>query len=101
TPAMVESLQFFTDLVVNYGPPGVIDVASSRATYFAGQAAMIIWSPFILDEMAGLRDNALPNCPECEEDPAFLARNSGFVPAFVGTSGESAAQYGQVSLMGI
>lgn len=101
TPAMVESLQFFTDLVVNYGPPGVIDVASSRATYFAGQAAMVIWSPFILDEMAGLRDNALPNCPECEDDPAFLARNSGFVPAFVGPSGESAAQYGQVSLMGI
>lgn len=101
TPAMVEALEFFTDVVVNYGPPGVIDVASSRATYFAGQAAMIIWSPFILDEMAGLRDNALPNCPECEEDPAFLARNSGFIPAFVGPSGDAAAQYGQVSVMGI
>lgn len=101
TPEMVEALAFFTDLVKNYGPPGVIDVASSRATYFAGQAAMIIWSPFILDEMAGLRDNALPVCPECLEDVTYLATNSGFVPAFVGPSGSEPAQYGQVSLMGI
>jgi multiple sugar transport system substrate-binding protein len=79
----------------------VIDVAGARATYFAGQAAMVVWSPFILDEMAGLRDNALPNCPECTENPAFLAGVSGFVPSFVGPSGSAPAQYGQVSLMGI
>lgn len=101
TPAMVEALAFYTDLVGNYGPPGVIDVVSSRATYFAGQAAMLVWSPFVLDEMAGLRDNALPNCPECADDTAFLARVSGFVPAFVGPSGSEPVQYGQVSMMGI
>jgi ABC-type glycerol-3-phosphate transport system substrate-binding protein len=101
TPGMVDALKFYTDLVTQYGPPGVIDVVSSRATYFAGQAAMIVWSPFILDEMAGLRDNALPNCPECAADPAFLAKVSGFVPAFVGPDGKEPAQYGQVSLMGI
>lgn len=101
TPAMVGALRFYTDLVTNYGPPGVIDVASSRATYFAGQAAMIVWSPFILDEMAGLRDNALPNCPECADDPAFLTKVSGIVPTFVGPDGDQPAQYGQVSLMGI
>lgn len=101
TPQMVEALGFYTDLVTQYGPPGVIDVVSSRATYFAGQAAMLVWSPFVLDEMAGLRDAALPNCPECADDPAFLARNSGFVPAFVGPSGSEPVQYGQVSLMGI
>ncbi|GAB4527722.1 MAG: extracellular solute-binding protein [Anaerolineae bacterium] len=101
TPEMVEALQFYTDLVTMYGPPGVVDVVSSRATYFAGQAAMLVWSPFVLDEMAGLRDAALPTCPECTDDIAFLARNSGFVPAFVGPSGSEPAQYGQVSLMGI
>ncbi|NDJ62153.1 MAG: extracellular solute-binding protein [Chloroflexi bacterium] len=101
TPEMVEAMRFFTELVTEYAPPGIIDVASSRATYFAGQAAMIVWSPFILDEMAGLRDNALPNCPECIDDPAYLARNSGFVPAFTGPNDETPAQYGQVSLMGI
>lgn len=101
TPAMVEAIDFYTRMVTQYGPAGVVDVASSRATYFAGQAAMLVWSPFILDEMAGLRDNALPNCPECADDTAYLARNSGFVPAFTGPSGSAPAQYGQVSLMGI
>lgn len=101
TPEMIEALAFYTDLVGNYGPPGVVDVVSSRATYFAGQAAMIVWSPFILDEMAGLRDAALPNCPECADDITYLASNSGFVPAFVGPSGGEPAQYGQVSMMGI
>lgn len=101
TPAMVEALRTYTDLAGMYGPPGIIDVASSRATYFAGQAAMLVWSPFILDEMAGLRDNALPNCPECLDDPSFLAGASGFVPAFIGPDGTEPAQYGQVSMMGI
>ncbi len=100
SPACVEAITTYADLLRKYGPPGEADVSSTRATYFAGQAAMLIWSPFILDEMAGLRDNAMPTCPECSADPAFLARNSGFVPAFAGPSG-SPAQYGQISYVGI
>ncbi|MCG8350582.1 MAG: extracellular solute-binding protein [Chloroflexales bacterium] len=100
SPECVEAISAFTDLLRQYGPPGEADVSSTRATYFAGQSAMVVWSPFILDEMAGLRDNALPTCPECASDPAFLARNSGFIPSFAGPSG-SPAQYGQISLMGI
>ena len=101
SPQMVEAIDFYTRLVTQYGPPGVQDVVSTRATYFAGQAAMIVWSPFILDEMAGLRDNALPSCAECVDNPAFLAQVSGIVPAFVGPSGSEPVQYGQVSNMGI
>ncbi len=100
SPACVEAIAFFNDLMNNYSIPGVQDVVSTRATYFAGQAAMIIWSPFILDEMAGLRDNAFPSCDECADNPAYLAENSGIVPAFSGPSG-SPAQYGQISYMGI
>ncbi len=101
TPAMVEAIDFYANLVSSYGPPGVQDVVSTRATYFAGQAAMIVWSPFILDEMAGLRDNAFPACEECGDDPAFLAANSAIVPSFVGPSGMEPVQYGQVSNMGL
>ncbi len=101
TPEMVEALAFYTNLVGNYGPPGVQDVVSTRAVYFAGQAAMIIWSPFILDEMAGLRNDAFPNCPECVDNPAYLAEASAIVPAFVGPSGDEPVQYGQVSNLGI
>ena len=100
TPECIEAVQFFDELMSNYSPAGVQDVVSTRATYFAGQAGMIVWSPFILDEMAGLRDNAFPVCPECGDNPAYLAENSGIVPAFSGPSGE-AAQYGQISYMGI
>ena len=46
--------------------------------------AMIIWSTFILDEMAGLRNDALPTCPQCKTDPPFLAKNSGMVTAIQG-----------------
>jgi len=42
----------------------------------------------------------LPTCPECTNDPAFLAKNSGFVPAFAGPKGEP-SQYGQISSLGI
>lgn len=101
SPECVEAIRFFTDLVRNYSPAGVQDVSTTRASYFAGQAAMVVWSPFILDEMAGLRDNAFPACPECVDDPAYLAKASGIVPTFVGPSGIEPAQYGQVSFMGI
>lgn len=95
-----EAIGFYTNLLGQYSPAGLQDVVSTRATYFAGQAAMIVWSPFIMDEMAGLRDSALPTCAECVDDAAYLAKNSDFVPAFAGPSG-APAQYGQVSNMGI
>ncbi|HEX6304717.1 MAG TPA: extracellular solute-binding protein, partial [Anaerolineales bacterium] len=100
SPECVEAVTFFDDLMSNYSPAGVQDVVSTRATYFAGQAAMIVWSPFILDEMAGLRNDAFPSCPECQDNPAYLAEISGIVPAFSGPSGDP-AQYGQISYMGI
>jgi multiple sugar transport system substrate-binding protein len=57
---------------------------------------MVVWSSFILDEMAGLRNDALPTCPECASDPAFLAKNSGVVTAISGPDGEGGAQFGEV-----
>lgn len=101
SPECVEAIQFYTDLVRDFGPAGVQDVDTTRAGYFAGQAAMLVWSPFILDEMAGLRDDAFPACPECADDASYLSANSGIVPAITGPSGSEPAQYGQVSYVGI
>jgi len=101
TPEMLQAFKFYTDLMKEYGPGDTATYwLQSRAAYFAGQAGMVVWSPFILDEMAGLRDSVLPNCPECKEDPAYLAKNSGVVPAFSGPM-DGPSQYGQVSYMGI
>jgi multiple sugar transport system substrate-binding protein len=92
----VTAFDFYNDLMTKYSVSGAQDVDTTRAAYFAGQAAMIVWSSFILDEMAGLRADAMPTCPECTDDPAFLAKNSGVVTAIAGPDGEDGAQFGEV-----
>ncbi|MFC7490750.1 MULTISPECIES: ABC transporter substrate-binding protein [unclassified Knoellia] len=95
------AFRFFGDLVDNYSVPGAQDVDTSRAAYFAGQAAMLIWSTFVLDEMAGLRDDAKPSCPQCRQDPAFLAKNSGVVTAIAGPEASEPAVFGEITSWGI
>ena len=97
SPECVEALQFYGDLISTYSVPGAQDVDTVRANYFAGTAAMAIWSTFMLDELAGLRDDAMPSCAECVADPTFLAANTGVVPAIQGPSGEGPAQFAQVT----
>lgn len=97
SPPCVDAFAFYRDLIADYSVPGAQDVDSVRATYFAGQAAMAIWSTYLLDEMAGLRKDALPSCPECAADPTFLATNTGIAPALLGPDGTQPAQFGEVS----
>jgi multiple sugar transport system substrate-binding protein len=92
----VETFQLYGDLVKSYSVPGAQDVDTTRATYFSGKAAMVVWSSFLLDEMAGLRNDALPTCPECKGDPAYLAKNSGIVTAISGPGGQP-AQFGEIT----
>lgn len=92
----VEAMDFYGQLLTDYSVVGAQDVDTTRASYFAGQAAMIIWSSFILDELAGLRNDAAPTCPECGSDPGFLAKNSGVVTSIQGPSGEPAT-FGEVT----
>ena len=66
------------------------------ATYFAGDAAMVIWSSFLLDELAGLRKDALPTCDKCKSDPTWLAENSGIVTTLQGPGGTAPAAFGEV-----
>lgn len=100
SPACERTFRFYTDAITEFGAPGVEGIAETRQRYFDGRAAMLVWSTLILDELAGLRDAALPTCPECEADPAFLARNSGFVTALAGPNG-APAQYGRSINLGI
>jgi multiple sugar transport system substrate-binding protein len=88
----------YVDLARRYSPKEIQDVDTTRKTYFAGKAAMIFWSPFLLDAMAGLRADAIPTCPQCRTDPAFLAKNSGLVGALQSGDGTTpAAQFGELS----
>ena len=97
SPPCVEALRFYGQLVRDYSLPGAQDVDTTRATYFAGKAAMTIWSTFLLDEMAGLRDDAKPTCPQCQGDPTFLAKNSGIVTAIQGPDGSRPTVFGEIT----
>jgi multiple sugar transport system substrate-binding protein len=100
TPECVEALRWYGDIASNYSVKGAQDVDSTRGTYFAGRAAMMFWSPFLLDGMAGLRDDTKPSCKECKKDPAFLAKNSGLIGPLSGPGGEQ-SQFGSVSTVNI
>ncbi len=97
TPAFIETLQFYKRLA-SFTPPGDIYWRQTREDYHGGRAAMIIWSPYILDELAGLRDSA----PVTAKDlPKPLHELTGIVTAFRGLSGKRPVQWGQVSYFGI
>jgi len=96
SPQCVQTFQLYDDLVAKYSVPGAQDVDTTRATYFTGKAAMVVWSSFLLDELAGLRNDALPTCPQCRQDKAFLAKNTGIVTAISGPGGQP-AQFGEIT----
>ncbi len=97
-PPCVRALRTYRALAA-HGPRGPQDVESTRAAYFSGRAAMVFWSPFLLEGMAGLGDAAPQGCLPCRRSPGYLARRSGLVGALAAPSG--ASQFGSVSTFNI
>ena len=95
----IEVLDFYKK-ISKASPPGELYWKQSRELYFAGQAAMIIWSPFILDELAGLRDSAPPTI---NDDPTSteLASKTGIVTTFGGPSNSSGAAWADIRYFGV
>lgn len=96
SPQCVGALRFYQDVLKNHSLPGLQDTGTVRTAYLAGKAAMAVWPTFMLDELAGLRSDARPNCTECGADPGFLARNTGVVTGILG-AGDAHAHFGEVS----
>jgi multiple sugar transport system substrate-binding protein len=97
SPQCVQTFKFYNDMIKNGSVTGGQDTNTTRAAYFAGKAAMLVWSSFVLDELAGLRKDALPTCQQCRADKEYLAKNSGFVTALKGPSGGEPTQFGEVT----
>lgn len=97
--ATIEVLEFYR-AIAEASPAGDLYWDQSRSLYFSGNAAMIIWSPFILDELAGLRDSAPPTI---NDDPTSsdLAAATGVVTTFAGPSNPDGAAWGDVRYFGI
>lgn len=97
--ATTEVLEFYK-AIADASPPGDLYWQQSRELYFAGKAAMIIWSPFILDEMAGLRD-AAPVTINDDPTSRELANKTGVVTSFAGPSNPDGAAWGDVRYLGV
>lgn len=97
--ATIQVLEFYK-AIAEASPPGDLFWQQSRELYFSGQAAMIIWSPFILDELAGLRDSAPPTV---NDDPTSreLASNTGIVTTISGPSNPDGAAWADIRYLGI
>lgn len=95
----IEVLEFYK-AIVDASPEGELYWDQARTLYFSGNAAMIIWSPFILDELAGLRDSAPPTI---NDDPTSrdLAAATGIVTNFAGPSNPDGAAWGDIRYFGI
>lgn len=94
-----EVLEFYKTLA-DASPPGELYWDQSRTLYFGGQAAMIIWSPFILDELAGLRDSSPPTINDDPTSPE-LASKTGIVTNFSGPSNPDGAAWADMRYFGI
>lgn len=98
SPEMIQTLSFYKSLA-HFGPPGNISWLHTRIDYLSGRTAMTIWSPYILDELSGLRQDQ-PVIPDIiRKQPGFLAKNTGFVTIIRGP--RASAQYGQINYLGI
>jgi multiple sugar transport system substrate-binding protein len=95
--ACQQTWNLYGTLAQKYSPQGAQTVDTTRATYFAGQAAMVSWSSYLLGELAGLQNNELPSCAQCKGDPTWLAKNSGIVTAIKGPDGKIGSTYGQAT----
>jgi multiple sugar transport system substrate-binding protein len=97
--ATTQVLEFYK-AIADASPPGELYWDQSRTLYFSGNAAMIIWSPFILDELAGLRDSAPPTI---NDDPTSteLASKTGIVTNFAGPSNPDGAAWADIRYFGI
>jgi multiple sugar transport system substrate-binding protein len=96
---LVEALEFYK-AIAQASPPGELFWQQSRELYFAGKAAMIIWSPFILDELASLRDSAPPTINDDPTSPE-LASRTGIVTTLAGPSNPDGAAWADIRYLGI
>ena len=97
--ATTEVLEFYK-AIAEASPPGELYWDQSRTLYFSGNAAMIICSPFILDELAGLRDSAPPTITDDPTSPE-LASMTGIVTNFAGPSNPDGAAWADIRYFGI
>lgn len=83
-PSCREALAFYYSIVHQFSPIGVQTDTSTHNAYLAGRTGLIMVSPAILPQLAGLDPASPPVCPQCLANPTFLAQNSGIITEIQG-----------------
>jgi multiple sugar transport system substrate-binding protein len=96
SPECAATFKLYGDLAQKYSPKGTQTVDTTRASYFAGKSAMVLWSSYILPQLAGLQNDTLPTCPQCKNDKQWLAKHSGIVGTITGPNGSGGGGYGEI-----
>ncbi len=99
TTNLVQLLELYKKMVAN-SPEGDLYWSQSRELYLDGKAAMVIWSPSILDELGGLRDSA-PVTINDDPTTKALAEATGFSTVISGPGNPDGAAYADVRYLGI
>lgn len=99
TTHLVEMLELYKNLVAN-SPEGDLYWSQSRELYLDGKAAMVIWSPSILDELGGLRDSA-PVTINDDPTTRALAEMTGFATVISGPGNPEGSAWADVRYLGI
>ena len=99
TTNLKQLLEMYKELVMA-SPEGDLYWSQSRELYLDGKAAMIIWSPSILDELGGLRDSA-PVTINDDPTSKALAASTGFATMVAGPGNADGAAWSDVRYMGI
>ena len=91
-PACATALDHYYTTIHLFSPPGVQTDTSARNALLAGRTGMIVTSPAILPDLAGLNPAAMPSCPECEDEGGvnYLARNVGVLTEMRGSAATAA-----------
>ena len=103
--ACAAALEHYYTTINRFSPTGVQTDTSARNALLAGRTGMIVTSPAILPDLAGLNPAAPPSCPECdatEDGVNYLARNVGVLTEIRGDAATAAATaFGNVTSLGI
>lgn len=98
-PQMIETLEFYKQLA-EASPPGNLYWLQSRELYQDGRAAMIVWSPFIIPSLVGLRDE-VPVTIDADFYSGWLAEQTEFVTRLAGPSNPDGAGWAQLQYFAI
>lgn len=99
-PPCRDALDFYYSIVNRFSPIGVQTDTSTRTAYLSGRTGLIMVSPDILPQLAGLDPSAPPTCPECRANHTFLAENSGILTEIQG-NGSTSAGFSNLTNLGI